>query len=243
MTGEATPRAPFDSHAVDYEAHLMQGLAVSGESKEYFARGRVDAVRAWWQRNERRQPRRILDYGCGIGDTSPLLAEAFPGARVLGLDPSTRCVDRARREFASDRVAFAPLAGFAPAAAEEPDLIYLNGVIHHVPPVDRPPLFRDLAGWLGPDGVVALFENNPLNPGTRIVMSRIPFDRDAIPVRPAQARRLLREAGLSPDTTAFYFYFPRALRALRPLERWLIHLPLGAQYGVFATVPRTEPAR
>ena len=31
----------FDSHADDYETDCMRGLAVSGESKEFFARGRL----------------------------------------------------------------------------------------------------------------------------------------------------------------------------------------------------------
>ncbi len=81
---------------------------------------------------------------------------------------------------------------------------------------------------------MALFENNPWNPGTRLVMSRIPFDRDAVLVRPGEARRLLEAAGLEPRFTGFYFYFPRWLGALRPIERRLVRLPLGAQYGVFA---------
>jgi SAM-dependent methyltransferase len=233
VSEEGTSRAPFDSHASDYEAQLMKGLAASGELKAFFARGRVHALRAWWQRAGCPDPQRIVDYGCGIGDTSALLAEAFPESRILGVDPSERCVARARQEFSSERIAFAPLRDFAPAG-KPADLIYLNGVVHHVPHADRPRLFKGLADWLGPGGVVALFENNPWNPGTRLVMRRIPFDRDAIPVRPAQARRLLRAAGLTPHFTGFYFYFPRWLRSLRPVERWLVRVPLGAQYGVFA---------
>ncbi len=239
MSQEDDSRAPFDSYAEDYEAQLMQGLAPGGESKAFFAEGRVHALRAWWERTGRAEPRRIVDYGCGIGDTGALFASAFPESRILGVDPSERCVERARREFASERVTFAPLLDFA--LADEPaDLIYLNGVAHHVPPADRTRLFRGLAQGVGPGGVVALFENNPWNPGTRLVMSRIPFDRDAILVRPAQARRLLRAAGLEPCFTGFYFYFPRWLRTLRPLERWLVRVPLGAQYGVFATSERSQ---
>ena len=33
-----TQRAAFDSHADDYEAQLINGLKVSGEPKEFFAR-------------------------------------------------------------------------------------------------------------------------------------------------------------------------------------------------------------
>jgi hypothetical protein len=49
----------------------------------------------------------------------------------------------------------------------------------------------------GPEALSAL-ENNPWNPGTRYVMSRIPFDRDAIPLTPSAARHLLKRAALRP---------------------------------------------
>ena len=85
--------------------------------------------------------------------------------------------------------------------------------------------------------MVALFENNPLNPGTRLVMARIPFDRDAIAVPFWEAQRRLVEAGLRVVETGHLFFFPRFLRALRPLEPLLLRLPLGAQYGVIAIAP------
>jgi hypothetical protein len=31
----------FDSHAQDYDSELMEGLRLSGESKEFYARGRL----------------------------------------------------------------------------------------------------------------------------------------------------------------------------------------------------------
>lgn len=43
---------------------------------------------------------------------------------------------------------------------------------------------------LRPGGVFAFWEINPWNPGTRHVMSRIPFDRDAIMLTPPEARWL-----------------------------------------------------
>jgi len=224
----------FDSHADDYERQCMEGLAVSGESKEFFARGRIAFLRAWWDRRGRAEPRRILDYGCGLGDVSALLAEYFPEARVEGVDPSPRCIERATALHATERVCFAVLQGFDEPAAEPADLIHLNGVVHHVEPTQRPQLFETLARRVSPDGIVALFENNPLNPGTRIVMARIPFDRDAVPVTTWEARRRLRAARLRPLRTSHLFFFPGFLRVLRPLERWATRVPLGAQYGIIA---------
>jgi hypothetical protein len=87
---------------------------------------------------------------------------------------------------------------------------------------------------VAPGGVVALFENNPLNPGVHLVMARIEFDRDAVKVPSWEASRRLRVAGLQPVKTGYLFYFPRRFRALRPLEQRLERLPLGAQYGIIA---------
>lgn len=227
----------FDLHAADYEAQCMHGLGVSGESKEFFARGRLSFLAKFLQRTQILSPRRIVDYGCGLGDVTALLAETFPGSSTVGLDVSERCVERARRERASDTVSFATIGDDTASSNTLADLLHLNGVIHHVAPSQRPALLASLWRLIRPGGVLALFENNPLNPGTRIVMSRIPFDRDAQTVTAWGARRLLRSAGFQILETAYLFYFPRPLRALRPAERWLVKLPLGAQYGIVAIKP------
>jgi hypothetical protein len=64
------------------------------------------------------------------------------------------------------------------------------------------------------------------------VMSRIPFDRDAVPLTARAARAMLLRAGLEIIATDFLFIFPRVLRWLRPLEPSLASLPLGAQYQI-----------
>ena len=62
-------------------------------------------------------------------------------------------------------------------------------------------------------------------------MSRIPFDRDAIPLSSPEVRRLLLTAGFRLEQPIrFLFYFPRALSVFRALEPWLVLMPLGAQY-------------
>jgi 2-polyprenyl-3-methyl-5-hydroxy-6-metoxy-1,4-benzoquinol methylase len=232
------PNQSFDAHAHDYEEQLMRGLDATGESKRYFAERRVWFLREWWSANRPGEPARVIDYGCGLGDVTALLAGAFPESQVRGIDSSSRCVELASEHYAGDRIRFSVLE--TSSASEPADLIHLNGVVHHVEPRDRPQLFADFAARLVPGGIVSLFENNPINPGTRIVMSRIPFDRDAIPVFPWQARRELRRASLRPILTRYLFYFPRSLRAFRPLERLLVRVPLGGQYLVLGM---HEPGR
>ena len=82
---------------------------------------------------------------------------------------------------------------------------------------------------------MALFENNPWNPGARMVMNRIPFDRDAIMLSPPETSKLVRSGGFEPVfAPKSFFYFPRRMSFLRSTESVLKHLPLGAQYLVLA---------
>ena len=90
---------------------------------------------------------------------------------------------------------------------------------------------------------MAFWENNPWNPGTRYVMSRIPFDRDAITLTPPEARRMLQAGGFDILRTDFLFIFPRVFSWFRGVEPFLVQLPLGAQYQVLCRIktPRPKP--
>lgn len=223
----ASQEALFD-RAEEYDAMLQQGLQLSGEDKQFFIRGRLADLRQRLPAHF--QPQRILDFGCGIGDTSVLLAQAFPGARVVGAETAEQALAHARRQHASEAVSFVAVEEVADL--EPFDLAYVNGVFHHVPPDQRQRAARLIHDSLRPGGCFALFENNPWNPGTRMVMSRIPFDRDAITLTAPETRELLRSVGFEVRGTRFLFIFPRLLKALRCTERWFTGLPLGAQYWV-----------
>lgn len=232
MTTPVNEPGLFDSHVDSYDDDCMRGLKLSGESRAYFARGRLEYLLAWWRKTRRPEPATVVDYGCGTGDVTVMLSTLFPRAAIVGLDPSPDSIERAGARHGTDRVRFKRLDHGA--AARRAELIHINGVVHHVEPADRETVMRDIRNRTDEGGVLALFENNPLNPGTRLVMSRIPFDRDAVPVPPREARRLVRAAGFRIVRHRYLFYFPRFLRALRPLEPWLERIPLGAQYGILA---------
>jgi SAM-dependent methyltransferase len=116
-------------------------------------------------------------------------------------------------------------------------LVFCNGVFHHIPPGERPAAIDFIAKALRSKGLFAFWENNPWNPGTRYVMSRIPFDRDAITLSPPEARRLLRAGGFEILRTDFQFVFPRVLGWFRRFETALSPVPIGAQYQVLCRKP------
>jgi SAM-dependent methyltransferase len=217
--------------AQEYDAMLQRGIRLSGEDKAFFIRGRLRDLRRQLPAGFR--PERILDFGCGLGDTTSLLAEWFPDADIVGFDTSDPALDHARRTYGSARISFCGLNGFTQTAPV--DLCYTNGVFHHILPDKRAGVMVQIQRLIRPGGWFALFENNPYNPGTRMVMRRIPFDRGAWPLRPREAERLLQGGGfpfLCPSR--FLFYFPRSLAFLRPIEPFLARIPLGAQYYILA---------
>lgn len=217
----------------DYDGQCAQGLKYSGESRLYFAKGRLSYLQKWWSKAARKNPEVIIDYGCGTGEITSLLATLFPYAQVIGCDVSPACVTYAKQHYASEWVSF-QLISDGKIQCPPAQLIHSNGVVHHIPLDQRDSVFKSLGESLTADGILALFENNPINPGTRLVMAKIPFDRDAIPVNYWEVRNRMHKANLLPINIAFLFYFPSLLSFLRPLERCLVKLPLGAQYAVFA---------
>jgi SAM-dependent methyltransferase len=229
-----TPSAEFDQFADEYEVDLNQALAATGEGQDYFARGRVNFL-AGCLRRLGQAPQSAMDYGCGIGGTAALLREIVGVLRVVGLDISERSLERAQREYGGDTVGFQTFERYEPAA--DLDLAYCNGVFHHIPVEDRGPAIRYIYRSLRPGGLFAFWENNPWNPGTRYVMAKCAFDRNAVPLTPPLAKRLLREAGFEMVRTDFLFYFPRALQPLRFLESLLHWLPLGGQYQILCQKP------
>lgn len=215
----------------EYDAMLGKGIALSGEGKEYFIAGRIEDLRRHLPREFR--PRQILDFGCGTGTATAYLAEAFPEADVVGVDTAEAALKRAEQLYGSKRVRFRPVDALEQQEAFQ--LCYVNGVFHHIEPARRDGAAHRIYSALGAGGFCALFENNPWNFGARLVMKRIPFDRDAIPLAAPEARRLLRRAGFDVSRPArFLFYFPRPLAWLRRLEPSLAALPLGAQYYLLA---------
>jgi SAM-dependent methyltransferase len=183
--------------------------------------------------------RRVLDFGCGVGHATPLVLDQLGAAEVIGVDVSARSLALAREHYGSPRARF-----MTPDEALDTgpfDLAFCNGVFHHIAPVERPAALNSVYHALRPRGIFAFWENNPWNPGTRYIMSRVSFDRDAITITPPEARALLKAAGFEVGRTTSRFYFPRALAALRVIETALTYLPLGGQYLVWCRKPSGGP--
>jgi trans-aconitate methyltransferase len=220
----------FDRYAANYDFALNNGLRFTGESAEYYLQQRIEWVRRRLADRPTLRVRRVLDFGCGLGRSAPVLRDAFGVQEVVGLDESPNMVSQAHRDH--------PWATFAQTKELKNlgvfDLVYCNGVFHHIAPKKRLATLTAIRSCLSPHGTFALWENNPYNPGTRFVMSRVSFDRDANLLSAAASRKLLRKADFAIRQTDFLFLFPALLKHLRPIERYLVSWPLGGQYMILA---------
>lgn len=221
--------AEFDRFAESYDEAINEGLAASGETKEYFARGRINLVKKRLAELSF-SPEVVLDFGCGTGAAIPFLRELPAVKAIYAVDVSPKSIEVAARLHRCAEARFLLIKDLP--AGLQVDLAYCNGVFHHVPPAERRGAVRTIWTALKPGGLFFLWENNPWNPGTRYVMKKVPFDRDAIALSPREGKRLVAENGFEIVARDFAFYFPASLKFARGLEPLLVKAPLGAQYCV-----------
>lgn len=226
--------AEFDKFAQEYRALHAANIRLSGESPEYFAEYKVRDVAAALRQAETSEPLAVLDFGAGVGYSVPHFARFLPTARVTCLDVSRQSLALGAEQHGA-RATFVHFDGRTiPFPDASFDVAFASCVFHHIPAVEHAALFRELRRVLRPAGSLFVFEHNPLNPLTRHAVNTCPFDANARLIGAATLRQRLRDAGFGAVTVCYRVFFPGPMRWLRPLERWLGWLPLGAQYRVSA---------
>ncbi len=101
---------------------------------EQFADHRTRPFRDLLQRVPLSSAERVVDLGCGNGLATLLLAERFPGARIVGVDSSSNMLDQARAHDTGRRVEWVEqdVSHWDPTTVA-PDLIVTNATLQWVP--------------------------------------------------------------------------------------------------------------
>jgi trans-aconitate 2-methyltransferase len=97
-------------------------------------------------------PPRIVDLGCGPGNSTALLRERWPEANVTGLDSSADMLDAARRDHPGIEFVAGDIAEWSPAAPY--DLVFSNAALQWVGDHER--LLPRLIDAVAPDGILAV---------------------------------------------------------------------------------------
>jgi SAM-dependent methyltransferase len=213
----------FDQFAGDYKQILDRTVAASGEDSAYFAEYKARYLSRLLGRDF---SGKVLDFGCGVGLLAGFLKRYLQAAQLHGFDvscDSIRRVDSVLTEQGLFTSEFDQLT-------HDYDAIIVANVMHHIAPDQRQATVQELTRRLKTHGRLVIFEHNPANPLTRLVVERCPFDKDAILLSPPETRDYFRRARLRIVRNSYIVFMPRALAWLRALEPWLAWLPLGAQY-------------
>lgn len=118
-----------------------------------FGNERTRAVRDLVSQLPLTSPRRIIDMGCGPGNSTALLAARFPDADVSGMDSSPDMLSKAREALPGTPFFQADLKTFEPEPGT--DLLFSNAVFHWLRTEDRIPTILRLLRTQEPGGVFA----------------------------------------------------------------------------------------
>lgn len=228
-------RTEFDKFADEYRATLARSIAASGEEPEFFAKYNVqDVARLLRARNAPTLALRILDFGSGTGSSVPFFRELMPDAELTCVDVSLRSLELGSSRFAGGAHFVAFDGRRLPFRDESFDCAFASCVFHHIPADAHVPLIAELKRVLKATGLLVIFEHNPLNPLTVRTVRACPFDDNAVLIIARSLRGRVRRAGFISASVSYRVFFPHQLHGLRPFERALRWLPLGAQYSVVA---------
>lgn len=114
--------------------------------------------------------RRIVDLGCGPGNSTAVAAARWPEAELAGVDNSAAMIDVARKDQPHRRWIFEDISSWASTTQDRFDLVFSNAALQWVP--DHAALFPKLLDRVDAGGALAV---------------QIPADFNALP------HRLMRE--------------------------------------------------
>jgi ubiquinone/menaquinone biosynthesis C-methylase UbiE len=239
-TGEEEDRTvDFDAHARRYEEAVDQSVSFTRRNSAFYASRKVEVLEEiLGPEVGPLQGLSVLDVGCGTGTTDRVLTPRV--GRLYGVDVSEEMLAHARINV--------PDAHFSwydgeklPFPDETFDAVTAICVLHHVPISGRFKLVSEMARVAHPEGVVAIFEHNPLNPLTRHAVNSCELDYDAVLLRSRETLELLREAVGSEPRLCNYLFSPLGGPVGLAIDRGLQRLPLGGQYAAWAKRPRMTP--
>ncbi|WP_162903043.1 class I SAM-dependent methyltransferase [Taibaiella koreensis] len=142
-----------------------------------------------------------LEIGCGTGEMSNWIAEQIP-LDILGTDLCEPFVRSANERFGRERLKFEVLDFTDPAQIMDRrfDVIYGNGILHHLYPVLDASLVQ-MKSLLRPNGKIIFMEPNIYNPYCQLIFKsdyfrkKAKLEPDEMAFSPGFIRKRLQAAG------------------------------------------------
>ena len=222
-----TKKVDFDEYASDYDRILKDDLEFFGEENSYFAEYKIKIIRNTFGK----EPKRILDYGCGIGRNIKFYSQYFPNTEIYGCDISTKSIEIAEKSNPGAKFFLINEENISKYAGQF-DITSISCVFHHIEPKLRKDSIQKIYSLLNDKGSAYIFEHNPYNPVTRKIVRECVWDEDAILLPAKESMELMNYAGFNINGKRYTVFFPAFLKGLRFAEKLFGFIPLGGQYYV-----------
>ncbi len=174
-----------------------------------FGRERTQAAIDLAARVEVAAPARVVDLGCGPGNSTAVLRAMWPMAEIVGVDSSPEMIAAAKAADPAGRWVLGDLATWADGRPF--DVVYSNAALQWVP--DHAAVFPRLFELVAPGGVLAVQVPSHFESPLHRLMEQI-ADRPGWRGNPAAAK-----AALTNERPGFYYDLLSPLAAR--LDLWL----------------------
>ena len=224
--------AQFDEYADRYQEHMSNSVGLAGLNPVYFDRLKYAYLNKFVFTSN--AVKTVLDFGCGIGNLSSLIAKSRPDLEVTGFDISSKSLDLAKQ-----RSAGIPNLHYSCnlISSSRFDVILAANVFHHIPAEDRIKTISGLKEKMDNNSRLIIFEHNPINPITKYVVSTCAFDKDAKLLTPGEVKNLATTCGLHTIRKFYTTFIPFNNKLLWNFEFKLFWLPIGAQFMIILGIP------
>ncbi len=137
-----------------------------------------------------KDPHYVSDLGCGPGNSTALLYDAYPQATITGVDSSEPMLQQARQRLTSCVFQLADVSTWHPKNPQ--NIIYANAALQWVP--DHKRLLPHLVQQLAQDGVLAFQMPDNLDQPSHALMRKVAIEgawKDKIGESAFRSKRLL----------------------------------------------------
>ncbi len=104
-------------------------------------------------------PKKIIDIGCGPGNSTQILAQRFHNAYIVGVDNSLNMIETARRDYPNLDFKTCDASKDLSTLDNNFDIVFSNACIQWIP--DHSQLLENMMGLLKPGGILAV--QTPMN--------------------------------------------------------------------------------
>jgi SAM-dependent methyltransferase len=210
----------FDLYSNDYDHYVQKSIKKFDKNLDYYRKDKIKITKERIIKN----PKNILDFGSGVGTMIPYFRKKFNKSKIYAYDESKESLRFLKKKF--------PFVSCLKKMDGQIkfDLIFLSGVVHHIEKNARERVFKQIYSSLNSSGSLVIFEHNPYNPLTNIIVKNCEFDRDAQLIKKKDLIEICEKVNLKIDDSAYIYFFPTFMKKLKFFEKYLEWFFLGAQY-------------